>query len=538
MNVPRHRPRGGFKAPFGLCAIAGALAAGLVPTVIGHQDLAALIARRPMIDQRWHSHIIASPFRTIEAATFSMPMPISAAMPVSLSYALAGLDPGNADITGSIRERMLGDVAIEELQESSLRSALPEVNRRLKGDRLAAGPQESAPVAEQSPEPLKKGDRLVASQPLESQAQTVEGAQEQQIEPPAQPVADAAQPASQPAQPTGEKQGLVANSLPSVESEGPDQIQEAPPATAKQPPFSVASLDYGPTDDPSGYWPDMPGRRPDGGPAAAEPHPDTGEVMAPEDADATVRVARLYFGIDPMGSFGVMQPWMPGEAPQLDDRPVSIEPDFKTAALTPEPLGSNRAPDARDEGARGGETIAPKGQVTGEGQHPMSPAERLRLDANGRAKSVKCLTEAIYFEARGEPVRGQIAVAQVVMNRVFSGYYPNTVCGVVYQNASRHLACQFTFACDGIPDVVREPDAWERAKKIAAETIDGQLWLPEVGKATHYHAYWVHPSWVHEMTKMYKLGVHTFYRPKRWGDGAAAPEWGDAAATAAASKNL
>jgi spore germination cell wall hydrolase CwlJ-like protein len=86
--------------------------------------------------------------------------------------------------------------------------------------------------------------------------------------------------------------------------------------------------------------------------------------------------------------------------------------------------------------------------------------------------------------------------------------------------------------------VVREPDAWDRARKIAAETLDGQLWLPEVGKATHYHAYWVHPSWVHEMTKMYRLGVHTFYRPKRWGDGADAPEWGDAATTAAASKNL
>jgi len=251
-----------------------------------------------------------------------------------------------------------------------------------------------------------------------------------------------------------------------------------------------------------------------------------------------VRVARLYFGIDPMGSFGVMQPWMPGEAPQLDERRAAVEPEFKTAALTPEALGFDKAPDARDDGAAGGETIAPKGQVTGAGQHPMSPAERLRLDDNGRAKSVKCLTEAIYFEARGEAVRGQIAVAQVVMNRVFSGYYPNTVCGVVYQNASHHLACQFTFACDGIPDIVREPDAWERAKKIAAETIDGQLWLPEVGKATHYHAYWVHPSWVHEMTKMYRLGVHTFYRPKRWGDGAAAPEWGDAAATAAASRNL
>src|SRR5947208_2083073 len=102
-------------------------------------------------------------------------------------------------------------------------------------------------------------------------------------------------------------------------------------------------------------------------------------------------------------------------------------------------------------------------------------------------------------EARGEAVRGQMAVAQVVMNRVFSGKYPNTVCGVVYQNAHRRLHCQFTFACDGIPDVIREPDMWERAKAIAAETLDGKIWLPEVGKATHYHAYWVRPRWVRQM---------------------------------------
>ena len=121
-----------------------------------------------------------------------------------------------------------------------------------------------------------------------------------------------------------------------------------------------------------------------------------------------------------------------------------------------------------------------------------------------------------------------MAVAQVVLNRAFSGKYPNTVCGVVYQNSHRHLACQFTFACDGIRDVVREPDMWERAKTIASEMLDGKLWLPEVGKATHYHAYWVRPGWVREMTKMHKLGVHTFYRPRTWGDGAEAPEWGDA----------
>ena len=138
--------------------------------------------------------------------------------------------------------------------------------------------------------------------------------------------------------------------------------------------------------------------------------------------------------------------------------------------------------------------------------------------AKQRAKSEKCLAEAVYFESRGEVKRGQIAVAQVVMNRVFSGFYPNNVCGVVYQNAHRKLACQFTFACDGIPDKIEEPDMWEQAKEIARDMLDGKLWLPEIGHSTHYHAYWVHPSWVNEMRKLYKIGVHSFYRPRAWGD--------------------
>ncbi len=159
-----------------------------------------------------------------------------------------------------------------------------------------------------------------------------------------------------------------------------------------------------------------------------------------------VRTARLYFGADPMGASGALKPWMPGEAPQLE----AHEGEVRTASLTPDALGGDGGASAVAI-EKGGETIAPKGQVTGEGQHPMSPAERLKLDDKGRAKAEKCLTEAIYFEARGEPVRGQIAVAQVVLNRVFSGYYPSTVCGVVYQRTpERHLACQFTFTCDGI----------------------------------------------------------------------------------------
>ena len=78
----------------------------------------------------------------------------------------------------------------------------------------------------------------------------------------------------------------------------------------------------------------------------------------------------------------------------------------------------------------------------------------------------------------------------------------------------------------------------ERAKRIATATLDGRLWLPEIGKATHYHAYWVHPWWVRTMHKLYKLGVHTFYRPRKWGDGADAPTWGSAQMTAEAAAKL
>jgi spore germination cell wall hydrolase CwlJ-like protein len=226
-----------------------------------------------------------------------------------------------------------------------------------------------------------------------------------------------------------------------------------------------------------------------------------------------------------------MEKWAPGEEPIL--QPRAAEPDIKLAALAPERPGGNQA-----ETEKSGETIAPKGEIAGESKRHLSPAERLKLEGQGRAKAEKCLANAVYFEARGEPVRGQIAVAQVVMNRVFSGYYPNNVCGVVYQNAHRRLACQFTFACDGIPDVVTEPQAWLRATRIARDMLDGKYWVAEVDRATHYHAYWVRPSWVGEMKRLYKFGVHTFYRPRAWGDGSDAPSWGSTAATAEATAKL
>ena len=166
---------------------------------------------------------------------------------------------------------------------------------------------------------------------------------------------------------------------------------------------------------------------------------------------------------------------------------------------------------------------------------PLTPAQLLDLRDADYDKAEKCLAQAVYFEARAEPVRGQQAVAQVVLNRVFSPYYHKDVCSVVYQNAQRHLACQFTFACDGKPEAIRERGAWARANRIAKQALDAKVWLPEVAKATHYHATYVHPSWISDMKVMVKTGVHIFYRPRNWGDGSNEKGWGTPSAAAAAA---
>jgi hypothetical protein len=132
-------------------------------------------------------------------------------------------------------------------------------------------------------------------------------------------------------------------------------------------------------------------------------------------------------------------------------------------------------------------------------------------------KERKCMAEAVYFEARGEPEIGQYAVAQVVMNRVRSGYYPDSVCGVVYENKHMRNRCQFSFACDGIPDRVTNKEAWARAESIAEEVVGTDHFLPEIGSATHYHATYVHPHWTWDMDKLQKIGKHIFYRELRWG---------------------
>ena len=442
-------------ASFGLAAVGLAM----LPVRTGYQDIAALIVRQPTAGGSFRAHLIASPFGTIHAATFSFPQPVGTGLPADAGVRLAALDPG-ADVTGSISRGRIDRVDIDLPSAASLPD-FPEIDRTQKGPRLVPRIRPDF----NSADPAKIGE-------------------------PPQPA-----PANEPRSGTGDD---------TSDREPADTAVQTVPEEA-----DMADLD--------------------------SLEPDAAFLM--DDESAPIRAARFYFGAVPLGgTLAPIEPWPPGQTPIFEP------PEPET---TPRNIAPGEGP--------GNETLAVKGQVNGEltdegnggagdmngeGRGLKTPAERLGLTGAARARHEKCLANAIYFEARGESVRGQIAVAQVVMNRVFSGYYPNNVCGVVYQTSHRHLACQFTFACDGIPDRINEPAAWERAKTIARDTLDGKFWLNDVGKATHYHAYWVHPWWVHEMRKLDRIGVHTFYRPRNWGDGANSPIWGDANATAAAAKML
>ncbi|WP_337184634.1 cell wall hydrolase [Shinella sp.] len=128
------------------------------------------------------------------------------------------------------------------------------------------------------------------------------------------------------------------------------------------------------------------------------------------------------------------------------------------------------------------------------------------------AKEQKCLAEGIYFEARGEEVKGQAAVAQVILNRVRNPAYPKTICGVVYQNQNWRGRCQFSFACDRIPDLILSPWNWKTAKEVAMAVTAGKIWNDDVGSATHYHATYVNPPWGRSMKRVAKIGKHIFYR--------------------------
>jgi spore germination cell wall hydrolase CwlJ-like protein len=453
-----------------------AFCAALMPTSIGYQDLAALIAHQPGAASDWH--MIASPFGTVQAATFSYTRPVGTAIPEPIGFQNVNFDPRSLDaFAWKIDEPMSA--------QPSRQIEYPLVNRENKGDRL--------PVSTMTP---------AASEP----------ASLPQLQPISAPSAPAARPLQAPAPVVAPQSGNAGQHVEDKNAAPPVVQMDAhadAPAAASPAPAAASAVDAPsaapPAADDDISLADKPPEIP--APGETTEAPSTLDQMSFIDGNSGDRSAEIYFGNGSLGSPEGLQSWAPGAEPILV--PPAEQPGFKLSSLEETDTDTDEAVAGKDN------------------SRVLSPAQQLGLEGKPRAKAEKCLADAVYFEARGEVMKGQEAVAQVVMNRVFSGVYPHDVCGVVYQNAGRHLACQFTFACEG-KDLDRkdEPDMWEQAKQIAKDTLDGKIWLAEVGHATHYHAYWVHPSWVHEMAKLYHLGVHTFYRPLNWGNGDDEPVWG------------
>ncbi|HXZ14929.1 MAG TPA: cell wall hydrolase [Roseiarcus sp.] len=174
--------------------------------------------------------------------------------------------------------------------------------------------------------------------------------------------------------------------------------------------------------------------------------------------------------------------------------------------------------DVRLDGAPSQTTIANQSLLGG-----GKPDYAAFIDPKDSARQMRCLAEAIYFEARSEPEIGQAAVAQVVLNRVRSGIYPTTVCGVVYQDRNRPFACQFSFACEGRSLRIEEPGPWAVATRIADEVVAGKTYDPAVAEAVNYHAAYVAPFWAGYLKRVDRIGLHIFYAMRdgvNWAPGA------------------
>ncbi len=183
---------------------------------------------------------------------------------------------------------------------------------------------------------------------------------------------------------------------------------------------------------------------------------------------------------------------------------------------SPFALGSLRTLEAAD--ARAWNRAVPQ---TEGAERPARPFLADLSGGTNLARSLDCLTAAIYYEAGNEPVEGQRAVAQVVLNRVRHPAYPHSICGVVFQGAERRSGCQFTFACDGSLARPRQPVPWARSRSIAAAALGGYV-DASVGWATHYHADYVVPYWAADLLKVRTIGAHIFYRwSGAWGEGKA-----------------
>jgi hypothetical protein len=220
--------------------------------------------------------------------------------------------------------------------------------------------------------------------------------------------------------------------------------------------------------------------------------------------------------------------WRSPAATQAAPAPTSVYTDGATPALTLEIALNSATPRPTD--TKLGVTLVAKSApaplppgVINVFADTSKPNYAALIDPKDSARQMRCLAEAIYFESRSEPEAGQAAVAQVVLNRVRSGIFPTNVCGVVYQDANRPFACQFSFACEGKSLRVEEPGAWAVATRIAQEVVRGVNYDAKLVDAVNYHANYVYPFWAPSLLRVEKIGAHLFYAMKPglyWAPGA------------------
>ena len=203
----------------------------------------------------------------------------------------------------------------------------------------------------------------------------------------------------------------------------------------------------------------------------------------------------------------------PGEAPVAGP---AAEAPVLVAAAAPAPSARKTSAAPRRVAAPGAAPVAAPVAAPAQPGDAALPAPTPLGVAVGSAPpgsgaAWHCLTEALYFEARGESLSGVVAVAEVILNRVDSPDYPDSVCGVVRQGGEGLHDCQFTYRCDGRAEAIGEAAAWEAMGRVASYMLNG---APRnlTGGATHYHTLAVNPSWASRFPRTATIGFHHFYR--------------------------
>ncbi|MGA2492547.1 MAG: cell wall hydrolase [Roseiarcus sp.] len=259
---------------------------------------------------------------------------------------------------------------------------------------------------------------------------------------------------------------------------------------------------------------------------APQPAPHEAESAEdwPDDSRSPARVA----DIDPSAPSALL-PFGDGATPEapLDFALNSSTPtssDGKVLIAEQKPAPQKAAATAQTTAATP-QTPAAAAQATVASQlaSGAKPDYASLIDPKDSARQMRCLGEAIYFEARSEPEAGQAAVAQVVLNRVRSGIFPTDVCAVVYQDRNHPFACQFSFACEGKSLRIEEPAAWATATRIAQAVVSGANYNPKLVEALNYHANYVYPFWAPSLRRVDRIGAHIFYAMRagmNWAPGA------------------